>query len=74
MGQAGIILIEIFEGQQRDDALCHTVNIDGAGTIMKIFWCPIISEKVLSVESKPAMDMRFKFRCLGILADCSQSA
>lgn len=35
MVQTDIIIIEIFEGQQRDNTLCHAVNIDGirAGVI-----------------------------------------
>ena len=68
MGQTDIILIEIFEGQQRDDTLCHTVNIDGIGAIVEIFGRTVFPEKVLPVEFEPATDMGFKLRCLGILA------
>jgi len=74
MGQTDIIFIEMFEGQKRDDTLCHAVNIDGVGTIVKIFGCSIISEKVLSVEIESATDMRFELKCPGILAKRLQSA
>ena len=74
MDQIDIILIKIFEGYQRDDALYHTVNIDGKGTIVKIFGHPVISEKILSVEFEPTKDMRFKLRCATVLANRPQSA
>jgi hypothetical protein len=61
VSQTNIVFIKIFENQQRDDALGHTVNIDRIRAIVKILGRPVFSEKVISVEFESPTNMGIKF-------------
>ena len=74
MGQARSVVVKIFEGQKRDNGLCHTVNIKRIGTIVEIFGCTVISKKVLYIKFNSTVNMRFKLRCFSATANSLQSA
>jgi len=60
-------LIQVFQRYQSNNALGHTVNINGIYTIVKIRWRTVFPEKVLQVEFESTADIGFEFQCICIL-------
>jgi hypothetical protein len=69
MGQRNIRFIEILKLHERDDALCHSVNIDWIGSIMKIPDSAIGAEEVRTVKLETSIDTWIEFLCIERLSD-----
>ena len=73
VGQVNIVFPEIPELGQRDQALGDTVDVDGVGGVVIVFWSSVFPEKVSRVEGQTTADGFVKIRRLTIISDTLQS-
>ena len=66
MGEADVALVEIPEGQKRDDALGHAVDVDGVCPVVEILRGAVLPEEVLAVEFEALADPGVEFRRVGV--------
>src|SRR2546427_5325879 len=50
MCYSDVARVEISKREECDDALGHTMNVDRVVTVMKVFCCTVLPEKVGAVE------------------------
>ena len=72
VGESDVVLAEILELGQGDQALSDTVDVDRIGGVMIIPWRAVLPEKMGSIKIKPAANGRIELRCSRIVMDPSQ--
>ena len=74
MGQVEVDLVEIPEGQERDDALGHAVDVDGKRAVVEVLRGSIFPEEVIAEEFEALANPVVEFRCAGIPRDGPEGA
>ena len=72
--QGNIAGVDILKLDERNDALCDAVNIDGIRAVMEIPDGAVVPEKVRSIEIKTFSNTRIEFGCMGIPSNRPQRA